>query len=198
MIESILLTFIPLFVAIDPLGTLPYYMSIIRGHSPEEKKKLALQGVLTALIFGVAFTLTGRWVCALLGITPSDFQIAGGLLLLIFSIQELFGYSTNQPVGDPADDFLGIVPLGIPIIAGPATITTLLVLSDQHSFSIIILALSINMIITLVLYLFSEQILRKFGEATSRVTAKVFAIFLAAIGIMMIRKGLEAFFSSAR
>lgn len=192
--DAFLLTFIPLFVAIDPLGSLPLFLGLTQGFSMKEKRRLAVQAVVTALVFGLIFTGAGSLIFRVLGITTADFQIAGGVLLLIFSVQEIFGMSSNKPTGDPADDFLGIVPIGIPLIAGPAMITTLLVLHDQHAFLIIATALVVNLLITLLLYAYSDQIVARLGEATSRVTAKVFAIFLAAIGIMMIRRGISAIF----
>jgi len=191
MIESIILAFIPIFVAIDPFGTIPLFTSLTQGFSYREKRKLAFQAILTAFIFGLIFILFGKFIFQLLGITTSDFQIAGGLLLIIFSVQEIFGQASNKPTGEAADNFIGIVPLGIPVIAGPALITTLLILQEQHPFGVTLLALALNLVFTFIFYLFSDQIILKLGEATPKVTAKVFAIFLAAIGIMMIRKGLE-------
>ena len=189
--DSFLAAFIPLFVAIDPLGTLPLFLGLTDGHTRAEKNRLAIQAIATALIVGVAFAAAGHYVFAMLGITGSDFRIAGGLLLLIFSIREIFGHTEKNPEGTTRDAFLGIVPLGIPLIAGPATITTILILHDTLPFHVVLAALGANLAISLLTFLFSDQILRTVGEATSKVTAKIVAIFLAAIGVMMIRKGLE-------
>ena len=153
---------------------------------------MAIQAVGTALVFGLVFCVAGTFIFRVIGITKEDFQIAGGLLLLIFSIQEVFGKESNKPIGEPVDNFIGIVPLGIPIIAGPAMVTTLLILNDQFPFIYIVFGLLLNLLITFIFYFFSEKIINTFGEATSRVSAKVVGIFLAGIGIMMIRKGLEA------
>ncbi len=190
--NSFLLAFIPLLVAIDPFGTLPLFLGLTEGYTRQEKNQLALQAVITAFIVGVAFAAAGHYVFALLGINGSDFRIAGGLLLLIFSIREVFGHTEKNPQGTTRDAFMGIVPLGIPLIAGPATITTLLILHDSRPFPIIVLALAANLAISYLIFFYSDQILKTVGEATSRATAKIVAIFLAAIGIMMIRKGLEA------
>ncbi len=189
--ESFLLTFIPLFVAIDPVSTIPLFLGLTDGVSKKEKQKLALQAVTTALIVGMVFGTAGQWIFKVLGITAADFRIAGGLLLLILSIREIFGPTARRVAAPAADRFIGIVPLGVPFIAGPAMLTTLLILQDEHSFSMITLALVANLLITLVLLNSAERFIKVAGEATSRVVAKVIAIFLAAIGIMMIRKGLE-------
>ncbi|MCG3204201.1 MAG: hypothetical protein KCHDKBKB_00911 [Elusimicrobia bacterium] len=191
--ELFLLSFIPLFVAIDPIGAIPLFLGSTEGFSTSEKRQLALQAVITAFLVGVLFILTGHHIFSFLGITPSDFKIAGGLLLLIFSIREIYGNSPKLTQGSTRDSFIGIVPLGIPLIAGPAMITTLLILHDLHSEGAILLALVANLLITLGLFVYSDKIIRLTGEAFGKVVAKVVAIFLAAIAIMMIRKGFESF-----
>lgn len=167
------------------------FLSITDKFSPPEKKRLAFQGVTTAFGIGLCFGAAGHYIFSLIGITASDFQIAGGFLLLIFSTREIFGQTTRLVKGRSPDSFIGIVPLGIPLIAGPAMITTILILHDEHSLFLITVGLLANLIITLGLFVYSDHIIRIVGQGTSRVFAKIAAIFLAAIGIMMIRKGLE-------
>jgi multiple antibiotic resistance protein len=190
--KTFLLAFIPLLVAIDPFGTLPLFVGLTEGYDQKEKKHLALQAVTTAFIVGVLFGAAGHYVFNLLGITGADFRIAGGLLLLIFSIGEVFGRTEKDTNGGTRDAFLGVVPLGIPLVAGPATITTLLILHDSYPFLIVVAALAANLALSYLTFFYSDRIIHTVGEATSKVTAKIVAIFLAAIGIMMIRKGLEA------
>lgn len=191
---SFFLAFIPLFVAIDPLGTIPLFISLTEGFTPREKKRLALEAVGTALFVGMTFGFAGHIIFALLGITPSDFRIAGGLLLLIISIKEIFGTTVKKTEGQTADRFIGVVPLGIPLIAGPAMMTTILILHDIHGYLNMIWALLFNLTITYFLLIFSEHIVQAIGEVTTKAIAKVTSIFLAAIGIMMIRHGIEDLF----
>ena len=189
--EPFLLSFIPLFVAIDPIGTLPLFMSLTDGFSRVDKNRLALQAVATAFLVGMSFAVAGHYIFKLLGITSADFRIAGGILLLIFSIREIHGRTPKEPYGASADSLIGIVPLGVPVIAGPAMITTLLILHDEHHFVLIMGALAANLMISLLLFLFSDRIISVLGEAFSKVFAKIIAIVLAAIGVMMIRRGFE-------
>ncbi len=191
--ESFLLAFVPLFVAIDPIGLIPLFMGVTEGFDYAEKKRLAIQSVFTAFIVGFIFGVAGHYIFAFLGISPADFKIAGGVLLLIFSVREIYGNSAKLTQGNVHDAFIGIVPLGIPMIVGPAVITTILILHDLHSLITIMLALAANLIITLGLFVYSDAIVKRTGEAFGKVVAKVVAIFLAAIGIMMIRKGVESF-----
>ncbi len=190
--ESFLLAFIPLFVAIDPIGLVPMFLGLTDGYSSEQRRRLAIQAVFTAFFLGIGFALAGHYVFRFLGITPSDFKIAGGLLLLIFSIREIFGETPKLSVGIKYEEYAGVVPLGIPLIAGPAMITTLLILNDMHAPFAVLLALIANLVITLYMFIGSEKIFRRIGDVFGRMMGKVVAIFLAAIGVMMIRKGLEA------
>ncbi|MCB4756434.1 MAG: MarC family protein [Elusimicrobia bacterium] len=193
--ELFLVVFIPLFVAIDPIGALPLFLGLTEGLTLKEKRRLALQAVITALIIGLTFGTGGALVFRLLGITSADFKIGGGLLLVILSVREIFGASAKEASGAAADRLIGVVPIGIPLIAGPAMITTLLILHDQYNFQLITLALVVNLLIAWVLLYFSDWIIKMTGEVFSKVVAKIIAIFLAAIGIMMIRRGLEALLS---
>ncbi len=190
--QSFLLAFIPLFVAIDPVGVLPMFVGLTEGYSIGERRRLALHATLTAFFVGTSFGLIGHYIFTFLGITPADFKIAGGLLLMIFSIREMFGESPKLTGATHHDNMIAVVPIGIPLIAGPAFITTLLILHDLYSLITILAAMTANLVLTLLLFTYSDVIVRKTGQAFAKMLAKVVAIFLAAIGVMMIRKGLEA------
>lgn len=193
--EAFFLSFIPIFVAIDPFGILPFYIGMTQKVAGKARKKLATQAAFTALITSLTFALAGNYVFSFLGITAADFRIAGGLLLVIISIQELFGHTVRKTDGQTSLQFIGYVPIGIPIIAGPALVTTLLILIEYQPLSLIIMALLANLLLTFILLYYSDAIVKKIGEVPSKVFAKVVAIFLSAIGIMMIRKGIEHFFN---
>jgi multiple antibiotic resistance protein len=191
---SFLLAFIPLFVAIDPIGNIPLFIGLTQGFSSVIKRRLALQAVATGLLVGLTFGTFGHKIFMLIGISADDFRIAGGVLLLILSIKEIFGSTVKMTNTNPEDKLIGVVPLGIPLIAGPAMMTTLLILHDIQPFNMILTALLANMVIALLLLFFAEEIVSLLGDQIARAAAKIIAIFLAAIGIMMIRKGLQSIF----
>lgn len=193
---SFFLAFIPLFVAIDPIGNISLFIGLTQGFTPAQKRRLAFQAVITAFVIGTAFGAGGQLIFRFLGITTSDFQIAGGLLLLILSVKEIFGATAKETQGQTKDQWVGVVPLGIPLTAGPAMITTLLILNDTHSQFTLATALTANLLVVLALFLSADKLTSKLGDAFSKVTAKVVAIFLAAIGIMMIRRGIEVLLKS--
>ena len=191
IMEILFLAFIPLFVAIDPVGAIPMFLGLTEGFTVAEKRRLAAQAVATGFITGLLFCTAGHYVFSFLGITSPDFKIAGGILLLVFSVREIFGESAKWTSTAHHDLMTGIVPLGIPLIAGPAMITTVLILHDLYTFWVVASALFLNMLITWALFVYADKIASWTGPAFGRVIAKVMAIFLAAIGVMMIRRGLE-------
>jgi multiple antibiotic resistance protein len=189
MIQSLILSFIPIFVAIDPIGIMPMYISLTRDLESHERKKVAKDSILTACILGVSFVLAGRFIFKILGISVPDFAIAGGLLLFIFSILDLIREENPRVKRKPSTS-LGIFPIGTPLIVGPAVLTTLIILVDSQGFISTLIAFGLNLLVLgLVLYK-AEIILSFLGESGARGFAKVMSILLAAIGIMMVRRGI--------
>ena len=183
------LTFIPLFVAIDPFGMLPIFTSLTKEMTIDEKKSVIQYSTLTALIISIAFAFIGDWVFAILGITVDDFKIAGGLLLLVLAIIELVGRSVDHKM--PHD--VGIVPLGVPMLVGPAVLTVMIVLIDNYGIASTVISLVLNLIIVFVVFRAEQGITRFIGKNGLIAISKVVMILLAAIAIMMIRVGLEPY-----
>ena len=186
--EIILLAFIPLLVAFDAVGIVPMYLGLTSGISDHEKKKLVLNATMTAFIICVLFLFIGNAVIKFLGITVNDFRIAGGLILLIISISDLLFY-VSRIRGVKQED-IGVVPIGIPLIAGPAVLTTILISRDAFGIYITVISLLINLIIMYLCLANAGFIKKIMGEAGSKAFAKVASLFLAAIAVMMIRTGL--------
>jgi len=183
-----------MFVAFDALGIIPMYLGLTETINREEKKKLTLQASFAALIVCLAFLFIGNAIFNFLGITVNDFRIAGGLILLIISINDLLFYSSRVRDIKPSD--VGIVPLGIPLIAGPGVLTTIMISNNAYGFSYTVTSLVINILITFLALYYADFTTKALGQAGSKAFAKVASLFLAAIAIMMIRVGLmESFFN---
>ena len=187
-IETFLLAFIPLFVAFDAIGIVPMYLGLTEGIDSKLKSKLILNASIAAFIICLSFLLIGNAMFNFLGISVNDFRIAGGIILLVLSINDLLFYSSR--VRDVKIEDVGIVPLGIPLIAGPAVLTTILISKNEHGFYYTILALVINMIITYLALLKADTVKKLLRESGSKAFAKVASLFLAAIAVMMIRVGI--------
>ena len=186
--QTFLLAFIPMLVAFDAIGTVPIYLGLTQGISDIEKKKLVLQATLAALIICVVFLFVGDAILDFLGITVNDFRIAGGIILLVISITDLLFYASRSRDVKPED--IGIVPLGIPLIAGPAVLTTILISNDSFGSLYTIVCLALNLLISFLSLANARFVKKILGEAGSKAFAKVASLLLAAIAVMMIRIGL--------
>lgn len=187
MIDHFVQAFIPLFVAIDPIGLAAVFLALSRGTAPEKRRRIAQQATVTGGGVALLFLLLGQSIFKALAITVSDFQIAGGLILFILAARDLIQSSTEEPA-PLADDF-GIVPLGMPLIAGPAAITTLLVLAPIHGVGVTLAALAANLGLVVLAFTYSSWLMRKIGRTGLQGISKIISMLLAAIAVSMIRHG---------
>lgn len=185
--ETFFLAFIPLFVAIDVLGVLPLFVSFTEGLDRRQLRILTLEATLAAFVVSLIFLATGKLLFAFLGITESDFRVGGGIVLLVFAVNDLL--FSKERKRDP-NAAVGVVPIGIPLIMGPAALTTIIILVDSYGYLWTIASLLVNMVIVLVVFLQSRLLLRLLGTAGSRAVGKVIALFLAGIAVSMIRSGI--------
>jgi multiple antibiotic resistance protein len=184
------LVFIPLFVAIDALGTVPFFFSLTRKLKPPARYRLLRQAIATAFLVAILFLVGGQYVFSVMGITENDFRVGGGVVLLILAINDLlFSKGARQNFGNT----LGVVPIGIPLIMGPAALTTILILVKSYGYTLTIFSLLVNLLIVWLMFRFSDKILKLLGEAGAQGFAKVMALLMAAIAIKMIRLGLSGF-----
>ncbi len=187
MIRTLLLTFIPLFVAVDVVAVVLVYLGIGMPLDEAARQRFVLEATMTAAAVGLGFLLVGDAVLYFLGVTVGDFQIAGGLLLLVLSIYDLLHpeLPLRQPGAHP-----GVVPLGIPMIVGPAVLTTLLTLARTHGYTMTLIAFALNLVIVWVALRWASLIGRALGDAGCRAITKVFSLVLAAIAVTFVRRGV--------
>jgi len=187
MLHGILLVFMALFFTIDPIGILPIFVSLTHGLKPEEKKQIILQSLVTASLVAVGFIFLGKTIFHFLGITLGDFMVAGGVILFCLAMVDLTSQSRTRR--GPATE-VGAVPIGTPLVVGPAVLTILLMLVGVHGLIVTLMGLFLNLAIVGVVFVYSEIIMRILGTAGSRALSKVMMLLLAAIGVMMIRRGI--------
>src|SRR4051794_26882658 len=187
-------SFLPLFVAINVPGILPMYLGLTETMTSAERRRLTFLAVATATIIAVLILFAGQLVFSLLGITVNDLRVGGGLILLVLSISNLiFGdYRRRDPTAGGEEDLasVGIVPLGIPLIVGPAAITSILVSREAYGYIPTLVSLIVNMGLVFLTLIASPYIGRVAGSAGSRAIGKVASLFLAAISVAMIRTGV--------
>lgn len=203
MLETFLLAFVPLFVAMDAFGTFPLFITMTEEETQLSLQRVAGQATLTAMIVGTAFLFGGQAIMRFLSITINDFRVAGGVILLCFAVYDLlFSHLQRSLVeqGSPDDvsshysraNNLAIVPLGIPLIVGPAALTALLLLAAEVGPLITVVAFATNVLLVYFLFRHSRLIVRYVPQQVLRAASKVVALFLAAIAVMMMRTGLVA------
>ena len=175
----------------DLIGIAPIDIHLTQNLSPKEKGGVFIQSVFTVLFLSLAFLFAGQAIFKFLGIQMADFQIAGGILLLIIAVLDLVQTGKEQRV---PNGNIGIVPIGIPLIMGPAALTTLMMLGNQFPFPALGGALSINLILMFATLLFSGRLAQVCGEGVMRAVSKIISLFLAAIGVMFIRVGIHSSF----
>jgi multiple antibiotic resistance protein len=186
-LQSFVLTFIPLFIVIDALGTLPFIISLSEGMSSHERRKMVHLATMTATIVGLAFLFFGQFILRVMDISVGSFAIAGGLILLVLSIKYM---TTGRMVELIKEEMVAVVPIGTPLTVGPATITTLLLLATQYQLYIVLISFALNLLIAWVIFLASNQIVRFMGQGGLKAWSRVFSLLLAAIAVSMIIRGL--------
>ncbi|MBI2518022.1 MAG: MarC family protein [Opitutae bacterium] len=178
--------FIPLFVAIDPVGLAAIFLGLGQQLAREQRQKIADQATWTGGLVALGFLLLGQSIFSALGISVGDFQIAGGLILFILAARDLI-HSVAEPEKLPED--FGVVPLGMPLIAGPASITTLLILARSVGLWVTLAALVANLGLVVLALHYSEWLGRRIGGTGMRAISKIISMLLAAIAVSMIRQG---------
>jgi multiple antibiotic resistance protein len=179
--------FIPLFVTMDPVGLAAIFIALSRDVPVEKRRRIANQATWTGGIVALFFLVLGRTIFIAIGIGEGDFQIAGGLILFILASRELVQNPSQEKRNLP-DDF-GVVPLGMPLIAGPATITTLLVISQSVGYVMTLIALAVNLALIAISFAQSEKLERMVGQTGLRAVSKIIALLLAAIAVHIVRRG---------
>ena len=188
--EPYILTFIPIFVAVDALGNIPLFISLVAGANKKEKRKIIIDSVATATAVAILFVFIGKWALRFIGITIQDFQIAGGMLLFVISVYLLLPGTSKSLLSSSHLKDVGVFPLGTPLITGPAVLTTTLMMLDTFGTMPTFVSLVVNMFIVWITLVKADLIIKLMGASGARALSKIMYILLAAIGVMMIRRGI--------
>ncbi|MFH1239373.1 MAG: MarC family protein, partial [bacterium] len=149
-----------------------------------------LNSMLTAICLAVLFIFLGKWVFQVLGITIGDFMIAGGSILFCIAMIDIVNPSKKKRI--PVKE-LGAVPLGTPLIVGPAVLTTSMIILAEYGLYPTLISVIINVAIAGLVFSSSNFLIKLIGESGSKALSKVTSLLLAAIAVMMIRKGILQF-----
>ena len=186
------LTFVPLFVAMDAIGVLPILVPLTQDMKAKGRSRTVRLAVITALGLGLGFVAIGKGIFLFLGIDVSDFLVAGGLILFLLAAKDLITGKMFEAQASAGADMVGVVPIGTPLVVGPAVLTTLLILTDQYSIVMVIISFIVNLAIAWLLFAQANRVVAFLGQGGVRATSKIVSLFLAAIAIKMIRQGVLA------
>lgn len=207
MFDFIINAFATLFVTIDPVGLAPMFLAVTAGLSPQDRRRVAIRATVTAAIILMIFFVAGQTVLNILGISVSAFRVAGGILLFLIAVEMVFGKrserkseTAEKAVEDhPRSDFheVAIFPLAIPLIAGPAAISAIILLSGQAPDTIAYAGLGGVILVILascmVAFLLADKIERLMGDTAQLVITRLLGVLLAALSIQFIADGILAF-----
>ncbi len=196
---SILSASILLFLIFDPLGNIPLFLAMLKKVEPHRRRIIIMRELIIALIILIVFLFSGQYLLSILCISQSSLGIASGIILFIIALKMIFSSSeeifTHIPDGEPF-----VVPLAIPLIAGPSAVAAVILLmaSDPLRWFDWLISLIISMLITGAIFFVSEKIVEIFGERLLAAAERLMGMILTTIAVEMFITGIkQSFFAGS-
>jgi multiple antibiotic resistance protein len=177
-----------MFVAFDVVGLLPVYVKYTVLMDSQTRDRHLRDSLFTSFLTASIFVIVGNRVMSYLGISINDFLVAGGIVIFITAIKEII---TRPDESEPVSDMFGVVPLGIPLLAGPAVLAASLIVWSTYPFYYFLVSLLLNIIICGVVLKFSGILMKFMGRRLVEALSRVFSLVVASIAVMFIRRGLQ-------
>ena len=202
MFDSLVVQFVVLWAVIDPIGSVPVYLTKTIGLPLEDRRKIALKAVLISAGILLFFLVAGQALLEAMQIPLTAFQIAGGLVLLLFALTMIFGEGKPEQEMKMTASLseLAVYPLAVPSIASPGAMMAIVLLTDNHRFSFddqlitALIMLSI-LFITYLLFVIANRIQRVIGNTGAAVISRVMGLILAAVAVNKMLVGIRDFFT---
>lgn len=202
MFDSLVVQFVVLWAVIDPIGSIPVYLTKTVGLSVEDRRKIARKAVMISAGILIFFLIAGQALLEAMQIPLTAFQIAGGLVLLLFALTMIFGEGKPEQEIRLSSNLneLAVYPLAVPSIASPGAMMAIVLLTDNHRFSLFdqtmttLIMLSV-LLITYLLFLAANRIQRWIGNTGAAVISRVMGLILAAVAINNMLVGIRDFFT---
>jgi multiple antibiotic resistance protein len=190
-------SFVAFFVIIDAIGNVPIFIGLLEGFSGEDKKQIIKKATLIALLTLLIVTFSGNWIFFLLSIKMYSFKVAGGILLLIISIEMLFGKKSRTEASEDIEEKkhdLTVTPLAIPLLTGPGALTTGIVLFDNAGGEIkklaaLVLSILLSFLISYYILIKAPKIFRYLGKTGTKVVVRIMGLLLLSIAVQFIING---------
>ena len=196
-----LTVFTGFFAIMNPIANTPVFLGLTEGYDKETKKKVARKATIVAFIIGTSFTVLGKYIFDIFGITIPAFKITGGILIFYVGFEMLMSvkskvHNLNTKVKEE-DTGIAISPLAIPILAGPGTIVTAMNYVNNTNFlhvGIVIAIFALMVFLTYLSFSLSDQIVKRLGENFIKIIGKLMGLILAIIGTDMVIQGIKIAF----
>jgi len=207
MTATFIYSFILFFVTIDTIGNLPFFLSLTEGAKIKKRNQIALKSVIIAFFIMITFAYAGRYLLDAIGVSLDSLKIAGGIILMILAIDILFEKRktrrekrVEEALGEKSFDDITVFPIAIPFIAGPAALTTIILLIGNYTINTefqipVILALIAALVVSLILMIGANFIVKFMPKQILHATARVMAFILAALATQFIIDGIKASFN---
>jgi multiple antibiotic resistance protein len=191
-----------LFVVVDPVGTVPFFVALTRGYDEADRRAILLRAILTVAGVLSVFVIAGKWLFQAYGFTLSAVQISGGILLFYMAFQMLYGeVGTKISAADREEaiarrDELAIAPLGIPLLAGPGSIATVMIYEGAAGGSLlaqgaVFLAVLLISLLSFVTLYFGQRIFGYLGRVGITAIVRIMGLLLAAVAVQFVINGIQ-------
>ena len=199
MDHSFLSAFILLLLVLDPLGSLPVFISVMKGVAPARRSTVALRETSIAFVALLAFMLGGQGFLTVMRLSERSLEVAGGVILLIIAIRMIFSSSGDIYAADGSGREPFIFPLAVPLLAGPSAMATVLLLASRQPGRLLAWAgaLTAAMLVSGAVLLLAERIRKLLGHSMVAAIEKLMGLVLTAIAVEMILAGLKRYFFDA-
>jgi MarC family membrane protein len=188
--------FVLLLLVLDPFGSLPIFISVLRGVAPERRTLVAVREVSIAFGVLLAFMFTGQGFLNLMHLSERSLEVAGGVILLIIAMRMIFASGGELYAGDGSQREPLIFPLAVPLLAGPSAMATVLLLASRQPERLLhwVAALTVAMAVSAVVLLAADRIRRWIGHSMVSAIEKLMGLVLTAIAVEMVLAGLKRYF----
>ncbi len=201
--DTIVREFIALWVVIDPIGSIPVFIAVCAGLSAAAQRKVAIRAIVVSVAILLFFLVGGQVLLEALDIHLAAFQIAGGIVLFLFALTMIFGESKVEEEKrqiDPNAGDLAIFPLAVPSIASPGAMLAVVMLTDNHRYSVaeqMITAATMLTVLgfTLLLFFMAAPILRVIGSSGASIVSRVMGLILASVAVDNILRAVTIYFN---
>jgi multiple antibiotic resistance protein len=210
MLSVLLASFVTFFVAIDPVAMAPMFTTMTARMTPAWRRQMAWKSIAIATGILLAFAFGGAWLLEQIHVSLDSFRIAGGLLLFLIAIDMLFEkrserrderaekVAAEQAQHPEKQDDISVFPLAIPLIAGPGSIASVMLLFAQHADwtlrGAILAGVTVNLLLTLIVFLIAARVSQLMSATLAAIVTKVFGILLAALAAQFTIDGIKGAF----